>query len=211
MSRCWIHAVRRVHGHRRLAGLLEVLLLIALGRRLRRHGRSIRRLGLFERAERGSDGRHLREPDRLYLLPIGSVLQRSAVGLHVRGERRHPRRFGGRYEPGDGVLPLSGDTGISAGMESALLAIVGKPRIVPLYSQVSGQGSNTTYSIVQFVGVRVLEVDLREGLNSSKRLILQPANVVIPGAIRATVVDPINPSPEEQRSQFVYSPVWLIR
>ncbi len=110
-----------------------------------------------------------------------------------------------------GTLDLTGDTGISAGMESALQAIIGQPRIVPLYRQVSGVGTNATYEIVKFVGVRVLEVDLRGGLETDKRLVLQPANVTIPGAIRATVVDPINPSPEEQRSQFVYSPVWLIQ
>jgi hypothetical protein len=107
-------------------------------------------------------------------------------------------------------VSLTGDTGISAGMECALRAIVGKPRIVPLYSEVSGVGANATYRIVQFVGVRVVEVDFHGGVNSDKRLVLQPANVFIPEAIRATVSDPMNPTEDEQKSQFIFSPVWLI-
>lgn len=129
------------------------------------------------------------------------------VGL-TEGDMSHYSGSMLMIDPETGVLSLPGDTGISAGMESALESVIGLPRIVPLYGQVAGNGSNTVYDIVKFVGVRVLEVDLSGGLNTNKRLILQPANVTIPGVIRATVTDPINP---DQWSQFVYSPVWLIR
>lgn len=110
-----------------------------------------------------------------------------------------------------GGLTFTGNTGVSAGMESALRAIVGEPRIVPLYSQVEGVGANATYTIVKFVGVRVVEVDFKGSVNSCKRLILQPANVIIPHTIRATVYDPMNPTEEERVSEFIFSPVWLVR
>lgn len=116
-----------------------------------------------------------------------------------------------KIDPETGILALNGDTGISGGMASSLEAIIGKPRIVPLYRQVSGNGSNAVYEIVKFVGVRVMEVDLTGGMNSNKRLILQPAVVSIPGAIRATNADGDPETPENQKSQFVYSPVYLIR
>ena len=111
----------------------------------------------------------------------------------------------------DGGLTFTGNTGVSAGMESALRAIVGEPRIVPLYSQVEGVGANTTYTIVKFVGVRVVEVDFKGSVSSEKRLMLQPANVIIPHTIRATVSDPMNPTEEERVSEFIFSPVWLVR
>ena len=112
--------------------------------------------------------------------------------------------------PADG-LTFTGNTGISAGMASALRTIVGEPRIVPLYETVVGNGSNATYTIVKFVGVRVVEVDFKGSVNSGKRLVLQPANVIIPHTVQASVGDPMNPTDEDQVSEFVFSPVWLVR
>jgi Flp pilus assembly protein TadG len=100
-----------------------------------------------------------------------------------------------------GKLYLNGDTGISAGVKDELASIIGQPRIIPIFRSVQGPGNNATYTIVQFAGVRVLDVKLT-GSMASKRLIIQPCNVVAKGGI---------PSPGQQTSSFVYSPVWLAR
>ena len=100
-----------------------------------------------------------------------------------------------------GELSLNGDTGISAGVKDELTSIIGKPRIIPIFRAVSGPGNNAQYTIVQFGGVRVLDVKLT-GSMSSKRVIIQPCNIVAKGSI---------PSAQPGSSHFVYSPVWLAR
>ena len=100
-----------------------------------------------------------------------------------------------------GTLQLNGDTGISAGIKDQLASIIGEPRIIPIFRTVVGPGNNATYTIVKFVGVRVLEVKLT-GSQSNKRVLVQPATMVARGAI---------PSSTTGRSNFVYSSVWLIR
>ena len=100
-----------------------------------------------------------------------------------------------------GTLGLNGDTGISAGVKDELNSIRGKRRIVPVFSSVSGPGNNAQYTIVQFVGIRIMEVDLT-GKSTSKRVIIQPATVKARGGI---------PSTSTNTSRFVYSPVWLVR
>ncbi len=100
-----------------------------------------------------------------------------------------------------GKLYLNGDTGISAGVKDELASIIGQPRIIPIFRSVQGPGNNATYTIVQFAGVRVLDVKLT-GSMASKRLIIQPCNIVAKGGI---------PSPSQHTSSFVYSPVWLAR
>lgn len=100
-----------------------------------------------------------------------------------------------------GKLYLNGDTGISAGVKDELASIIGQPRIIPIFRSVQGPGNNATYTIVQFAGVRILDVKLT-GSMASKRLIIQPCNIVAKGGI---------PSPGQQTSTFVYSPVWLAR
>jgi hypothetical protein len=102
----------------------------------------------------------------------------------------------------NGQLPLNGDTGISAGVKDELAAIKGQPRIIPIFSSVSGPGNNATYTIVKFAGVRIVDVKLT-GSMSSKRVIIQPAAVTARGVIPETGDTP--------RSNFIYSPVWLVR
>jgi hypothetical protein len=102
----------------------------------------------------------------------------------------------------NGELLLNGDTGISAGVKDELASIKGQPRIIPIFSQVVGPGNNAEYTIVMFVGVRILDVKLTGSMNS-KRVIIQPANVVTKGVIPA-------PS-QEPTSHFVYSYPILIR
>ena len=102
----------------------------------------------------------------------------------------------------DGHLTLQGDPGISAGIKDELASIKGQPRIIPVFDQVTGPGNNARYRIVQFAGVRIMDVKLT-GSMSSKRVTIQPANVLAVGGI---------PSPGSNRtSRFVYSPVWLVR
>ncbi len=80
----------------------------------------------------------------------------------------------------DGKLYLNGDTGISAGVKDELASIIGKPRIIPIFDSVAGPGNNATYTIVQFAGVRIVDVNLT-GKMSSKRVIVQPAKVIAVG------------------------------
>jgi hypothetical protein len=101
----------------------------------------------------------------------------------------------------EGKLYLNGDTGISAGVKDELASIVGKPRIIPIFSSVVGPGNNATYTIVKLVGIRITFVKLT-GSMSSKAVMIQPCNVLVKGGIPAT---------SGANSTFLYSPVWLVR
>ena len=111
--------------------------------------------------------------------------------------------IGGSLElDANGELILNGDTGISAGVKDELESIKGEPRIIPIFRDVSGPGNNAMYTIVQFAGVRIMDVKLT-GKASSKRVIIQPAVVVMQGGI---------PAPSDvPTSKYVYSPAWLVR
>jgi Flp pilus assembly protein TadG len=102
----------------------------------------------------------------------------------------------------NGELMLNADTGISAGVKDELASIKGQPRIIPIFSQVSGNGNNAMYTIVKFVGVRILDVKLTGNMNS-KRVIIQPAKFVSGGGIPNTSAT--------QTTSYIYSPVWLLR
>ncbi len=102
----------------------------------------------------------------------------------------------------DGVLLLNGDTGISAAVKTNLDAIVGKPRMIPIFSTVSGPGNNAQYTIVEFVCVRILEVQLT-GKMSSKSVIIQPASMIAKGGIPSTS--------SSQTSTGIFSLPFLIR
>ncbi len=102
----------------------------------------------------------------------------------------------------DAGLTLNGDTGISAGVKDELSSIIGQKRIIPIFSSVSGNGNNATYSIVRWVGVRILSVKLT-GKMSDKQLIVQPAPMIAPHAVIATSGG--------GSSEFILSPVILAR
>lgn len=97
-----------------------------------------------------------------------------------------------------GKLYLNGDTGISAGVKDELASIIGQTRMIPVFSNVTGNGNNATYTIVKFVGIRVMYIKLT---GSNKQVIVQPAVVLSRGGIPATT----------PRSNYIYSPVWLVR
>jgi hypothetical protein len=88
--------------------------------------------------------------------------------------------------------------GRTGGLVSELQAIVGQPRIIPIYRTVSGQGTQASYTIVGFAGVRIMAINLSGG---NKYVKLQPAPLVIRGGIPA--------EPGEQTSQKIFSPVML--
>jgi Flp pilus assembly protein TadG len=80
------------------------------------------------------------------------------------------------------TVPLQGNTGVSAACKSALNQIIGQARILPLYSAVSGPGSNCQYTIVAFAGVTVLEAVLTGSL-SSKHVTIQPCWCIDPNGV----------------------------
>lgn len=97
-----------------------------------------------------------------------------------------------------GELQLSGNTGISAGpLGNALEAIVGEGRIIPLYRETSGSGTNATFTIVDFAGGRVMAVKM----TGKKYVKIQPSTVVTRGGIPA--------DPGTQQSIQIFSPVKL--
>lgn len=107
---------------------------------------------------------------------------------------------GGKLELGsNGTTTLNGDTGISASIQNDLYAVRGQPRIIPLYSTVANPGDNATFTIVGFVGIRVVDVDLTGALKN-KRVTIQAANIQTKGGIR-----------NSNSSSYVYSRVWLVR
>lgn len=69
-------------------------------------------------------------------------------------------------------LMLNGDTGISAGFKDELEAIKGESRAIPIFTHVSGNGNNAMYTVVKFVGIRIVDVKLT---GNPKHLIVQPS------------------------------------
>lgn len=101
----------------------------------------------------------------------------------------------------EGKLYLNGDTGISAGVKDELAAIRGQPRCIPIFSDVTSPGNNATYTIVKWMGIRIMDVKLT-GPMSKKRVTIQAAPMVGPGVI---------PSETTGTSSYVYSPAILIQ
>lgn len=99
----------------------------------------------------------------------------------------------------NGELELNGDTGISAGVKDELKAIKGQPRVIPIFSKVHGPGNNAQFTIVKWAGVRILDVKLTGPMNK-KRVIVQPAPIVVEGVIPG----------KDDDSDYVYSPVVLV-
>jgi Flp pilus assembly protein TadG len=109
---------------------------------------------------------------------------------------------GGKLEfNADGKLFLNGDTGISAGVKDELASIIGKPRIIPIFSSVTGNGNNAQYTIVKWQGIRIMAVKLT-GSMSQKHVTIQVGPVIANGVI---------PSTTAGTSEYVYSPVVLVK
>jgi hypothetical protein len=108
---------------------------------------------------------------------------------------------GGELSLADGSFDLTGDTGLSASLKSALDAIIGQPRTIPLFSEVSGPGDNSVFTIVKFAGIRIMDVRLT-GAMKFKCVLFQPALAVDDSAISGG---------DGTTSENVYHPVVLVR
>lgn len=88
--------------------------------------------------------------------------------------------YGGSFSTESGPIQLNGDTGISAGIKAELEAIKGQPRLIPIFTQVTGPGNNAMYTIVKFVPIRILYVKLT---GNPKTVVVQPAPFSSPSVI----------------------------
>jgi Flp pilus assembly protein TadG len=89
---------------------------------------------------------------------------------------------GGTLNVGD---ILSGQTGVEATVETAFVGgtadsrtydgIIGEIRYLPLYSDVTGQGTNSTFTLSKFVIVRIMSADLS---SNPKSVVVQPVDSV---------------------------------
>jgi Flp pilus assembly protein TadG len=102
----------------------------------------------------------------------------------------------------NGELTLNGDTGISAGVKDDLAAIRSQTRIIPIFRTVSGTGNNATYTIVAWVGVRIMDSNLT-GAQSKKHITIEPAHVVTRNGKRNQTSD--------TTSWYVYTPALLVK
>src|SRR3984893_3942288 len=97
--------------------------------------------------------------------------------------------YGGQLLFNQVPLLLDGNPGLSAAIKAPLTAIEGQPRAIPIFSAVSGNGANAVYTIVKFVGVRVLDVKLT-GSPTQKHVTVQPCPytdaTVVPGNVTLT-------------------------
>ena len=91
--------------------------------------------------------------------------------------------FGGQFNWSSGSITLNGDTGLSAGIKDELTTIKGKPRMIPIFTSVSGPGNNANYIITKFVGIRILHVQLT---GNQKKVVVQPASMVSAAGIPGT-------------------------
>jgi hypothetical protein len=73
--------------------------------------------------------------------------------------------------------------------------------MIPLYRTVVNPGDNAQYTIVAFVGVRIVDVDLTGALKN-KSVTIQPAQVKTKGGITGG---------GSNSSTYVHSGVWLVR
>jgi hypothetical protein len=91
--------------------------------------------------------------------------------------------YGGEFRLDVTPIQLNGDTGLSAGIKDELSAIIGQPLAIPIFSSVSGNGNNAMYTVVKFVGIRILAVKLT---GQNKYVMVQPATFVGSSVIKGT-------------------------
>jgi len=101
----------------------------------------------------------------------------------------------------NGELELNGDTGISAGIKDELADIIGQPRIIPIFSKVTGNGNNATYTIVAFEGVRILDVRLT-GPMKKKHVTIQACPMIARHAVLS--------DKDYAQTDYLYTPVMLV-
>jgi Flp pilus assembly protein TadG len=95
---------------------------------------------------------------------------------------------------------LAGGPALKSTLQTNLADIIGQPRIVPLFSSYTGQGSNTRYTIVGFAGVTIVSAT---GRGNNLQIIVQPI----------VTVDSTATTGRGSSSSFVYptTPISLVR
>ena len=106
--------------------------------------------------------------------------------------------------------PWKGSPGLRTTLRSEFAAIIGQPRLLPLfkpastkpYQAASGAGSNATYNIVGFAGVMVTKVT---GAGNNMDISVQPCGVVDPTAVfDPSTMYPVGAEPVSQWKTFTY-------
>jgi Flp pilus assembly protein TadG len=106
--------------------------------------------------------------------------------------------------------PWKGTPGLRSTLGSAFTSIIGQPRLLPLfqpastspYQAASGNGSNTTYSIVGFAGVKVTAVS---GNGTNMNVVVQPCGVLDPTAVfDSSTIYPAGAQPAGQIKAFTF-------
>ncbi|MBW3540555.1 MAG: Tad domain-containing protein [Planctomycetes bacterium] len=92
--------------------------------------------------------------------------------------------YNGEINFENGPLDVAGNPGLKTSLQSALGSIVGQTRALPIFTTVEGNGSNAEYTLVQFIGVRILAVNLS---GNNKYVIVQPGVVVDATVIPADI------------------------
>ena len=100
-----------------------------------------------------------------------------------------------------GDLYLNGDTGISSGFKDELLAIRQKPRMIPVYRDVTGTGNTAMYHIVGWTVIAITDVKLT-GTNK--------AVTIVKSKMKSRGVIPADPG-TAQVSSGIYSFPLLVR
>ena len=73
--------------------------------------------------------------------------------------------------------------GLKSNLVGNMANAIGEPRLIPLYSDSGGNGSNAYYNIVGFAGVTIVEAT---GNGSNIQVTLQPTAVIDPTAVTST-------------------------
>lgn len=109
--------------------------------------------------------------------------------------------------------PWKGSPGLRSSLLTDFITILGQPRLLPLFKPVtqspyqaaSGSGSNTTYAIVGFVGVKV---STASGHGSNMDICVQPCDVIDATAIfDSATLYPAGTEPASQLKSFTHPPV----
>lgn len=125
----------------------------------------------------------------------------------------------------EGKFPVSqsspknwkGSPGLRTALKSDFVSIIGQPRLLPLfkpaadspYQAASGNGSNTTYAIVGFVGVKVT---VASGAGNNLNISVQPCDVIDPTAVfDPATVYPAGAEPAGQLKSFTHPTVKFTR
>ncbi len=113
----------------------------------------------------------------------GTLAQQIRNGIKPSEFQHH----GGSLKFGDdGTLVLGGRPGTISSLSGDFQSVVGETRIIPLFSQVSGSGNNTSYTLVKWIAVRIMYVNYQ---GNPKKVLVQAAGISISGGVPASGSD----------------------